>query len=59
MPDHPTPVSTRGHTNDPIPFAMAGEGIKSDVHLPLGEANAAGTGIMIDDGYRLMESFLK
>jgi 2,3-bisphosphoglycerate-independent phosphoglycerate mutase len=59
MPDHPTPVSTRGHTNDPIPFAMAGEGIKSDIHLPLGEANAARTGTMFDDGYRLMESFLK
>lgn len=59
MPDHPTPISTRGHTNEAIPFAMAGEGIKSDIHLPLGEANAAGTGIMFDSGYRLMESFLK
>jgi 2,3-bisphosphoglycerate-independent phosphoglycerate mutase len=59
MPDHPTPVSTRGHTNEPIPFAMAGEGIEGNVHLPLGEANAARTGIMVDNGYRLMESFLK
>jgi 2,3-bisphosphoglycerate-independent phosphoglycerate mutase len=59
MPDHPTPVSTRGHTNDPIPFAMAGEGIKDNMHLPLGEANAAKTGILFANGYQLMESFLK
>jgi 2,3-bisphosphoglycerate-independent phosphoglycerate mutase len=59
MPDHPTPVSTRGHTNDPIPFTMAGEGIDSNMHFPLGEINAAKTGIMFDNGYQLMESFLK
>jgi 2,3-bisphosphoglycerate-independent phosphoglycerate mutase len=59
MPDHPTPVSTRGHINDPIPFAMAGEGIKGDVHLPLGETNATKTGILFENGYELMEYFLK
>ncbi len=47
MPDHPTPVSTRGHTNEPIPFAMAGEGIEGEMHLPLGETNAAQTGIIV------------
>ena len=59
MPDHPTPVSTRGHTNDPVPFAMAGEGIKGDVHLPLGETNAIKTEILFKNGYELMKSFLK
>jgi 2,3-bisphosphoglycerate-independent phosphoglycerate mutase len=58
MPDHPTPVSTRGHTNEPIPFAMAGEGINHTVHLPLGETNAAKTGILFKNGYELMEYFL-
>jgi 2,3-bisphosphoglycerate-independent phosphoglycerate mutase len=59
MPDHPTPVSTQGHTGDAVPFAMMGDGIRSDVHLPLGEKNAARTGMKIDNGYELMESFLK
>ena len=59
MPDHPTPVSTQGHTGDAVPFAMMGDGISSEVHLPLGERNAAKTGIKIDNGYQLMESFLK
>jgi len=59
MPDHPTPVSTRGHTGDAVPFAMMGDGISGEVHLPLGERNAAKTGVKIDNGYQLMESFLK
>jgi 2,3-bisphosphoglycerate-independent phosphoglycerate mutase len=59
MPDHPTPVATRGHTNDPIPFAISGEGINHHVHLSLGETNAAKTGILFENGYELMEYFLK
>ena len=59
MPDHPTPVSTQGHTGEAVPFAMMGDGINGDVHLPLGERNSARTGILFNDGYRLMESFLK
>jgi 2,3-bisphosphoglycerate-independent phosphoglycerate mutase len=59
MPDHPTPVSTQGHTGEAVPFAMIGDGVNGDVHLPLGETNAARTGIIFNDGYRLMEFFLK
>jgi 2,3-bisphosphoglycerate-independent phosphoglycerate mutase len=59
MPDHPTPVSTRGHVGDPIPFVMAGDGVSGTVHLPMSEANAAKTGVMFTNGYELMESFLK
>ena len=28
MPDHPTPVTVRTHTSDPVPFLMWGKGIK-------------------------------
>jgi 2,3-bisphosphoglycerate-independent phosphoglycerate mutase len=59
MPDHPTPVSTKGHVNDPIPFAMAGDGIQGVIHLPLGETNAVKTGVVIENGYELMSTFLK
>ena len=59
MPDHPTPVSTQGHTGEAVPFAMMGDGIRGEMHLPLGERNAARTGMLFNDGYRLMEFFLK
>jgi 2,3-bisphosphoglycerate-independent phosphoglycerate mutase len=59
MPDHPTPVSTQGHTGEAVPFAMMGDGVSGEVHLPLGENNAAMTGVKIDKGYQLMEYFLK
>jgi hypothetical protein len=38
---------------------MMGDGLSGDVHLPLGEKNAAMTGIKIDNGYELMQFFLK
>jgi len=59
MPDHPTPVSTRGHTGEAVPFAMMGDGFSSEVRLPLGEKNAACTGFKMDHGYELMNLFLK
>jgi 2,3-bisphosphoglycerate-independent phosphoglycerate mutase len=59
MPDHPTPVSTQGHTGEAVPFAMMGDGISGEVHLPLGETNATRTGILFSHGFQLMESFLK
>lgn len=59
MPDHPTPVASQGHTGDPVPFTMAGDGVSGIVHLPFGETNAAQSGIKVNNGYELMEYFLK
>ena len=30
MPDHPTPVELRTHADDPVPYAIAGNGIRAD-----------------------------
>jgi 2,3-bisphosphoglycerate-independent phosphoglycerate mutase len=30
LPDHATPISLRTHTNEPVPFAVMGKGIKHD-----------------------------
>ncbi|MCJ7443136.1 MAG: cofactor-independent phosphoglycerate mutase [Methanotrichaceae archaeon] len=30
LPDHPTPISIRTHTKDPVPFAIMGTGIEPD-----------------------------
>jgi 2,3-bisphosphoglycerate-independent phosphoglycerate mutase len=59
VPDHPTPVRSCAHSAEPVPFAMAGEGLKGILKDSFNEANAAKTGLRIDKGYELMEYFLK
>jgi 2,3-bisphosphoglycerate-independent phosphoglycerate mutase len=59
MPDHPTPVSTQAHVDDPVPFALAGTGIKSVTQKPFSEENSRQSGLRIEDGHELMEYFLK
>jgi 2,3-bisphosphoglycerate-independent phosphoglycerate mutase len=59
MPDHPTPVRTCAHSNEPVPFAMAGDNISGILHTAFSEANAAKSGFRIDNGFELMEYFLK
>ena len=58
MPDHPTPVSTKGHVGDPIPFAIGGSDIAPGSKLPFSESNAAKTGVLFDPGFELMKKFL-
>jgi 2,3-bisphosphoglycerate-independent phosphoglycerate mutase len=59
MPDHPTPVEKRSHCDDPVPFAMAGTGIKGVLQKPWGETNGLASGFHIDKGSDMMEYFLK
>ncbi len=59
LPDHPTPVKGGAHSAAPVPFAIAGPGVTSHLHLGFGEANAAGSGFRIENGCDLMEYFLK
>ena len=59
MPDHPTPVETQAHSDQPVPFAMAGTGIKPIHQKPFSEQNALESGFRIDKGCELMEHFLK
>ena len=59
MPDHPTPVRSRAHSSEPVPFAMAGDDISGILHTTFSEANAAKSGFRISNGSELMEYFLK
>lgn len=59
LPDHPTPVRHKAHSGEPVPFAMAGTGVTGILELGFGEANAARSGFRIENGYELMEYFLK
>ena len=58
-PDHPTPLATRTHSGEPIPYLI----YKSDAEIHSGvaiydEESAASTGIFLDEGFRLMEKLL-
>ncbi|MCD6175756.1 MAG: cofactor-independent phosphoglycerate mutase [Planctomycetes bacterium] len=59
MPDHPTPVAERCHIGEPVPFAMAGNGIKGILNKPYCERNSFESGFEIQNGPDLMEYFLK
>lgn len=59
MPDHPTPVRTGAHSAEPVPFAMAGTGVKGILHKSFSEANAAQSGFRVENGFELMEYFLR
>jgi len=59
MPDHPTPVEERCHLGEPVPFAMAGTGIKGILHKSFCERNSFESGFEINNGPDLMEYFLK
>jgi 2,3-bisphosphoglycerate-independent phosphoglycerate mutase len=58
LPDHPTPVSLRTHTREPVPFAIAGQRIAAVVQEPFTEANAAAGDLHVEHGHELMEFFL-
>ncbi|MBN1392952.1 MAG: cofactor-independent phosphoglycerate mutase [Sedimentisphaerales bacterium] len=59
LPDHPTPISKRAHSAGPVPFAMAGTGVKGVLIANFSEINAEKSGFRIENGFELMEYFLK
>ncbi len=59
VPDHPTPVQSSAHSPEPVPFAMAGTNVSGVLHTVFSEANAAKSGFKIENGFELMEYFLK
>ena len=59
LPDHPTPVQHGAHSGEPVPFAMAGTGVTGILTLGFGETSAAQSGFRIENGFELMEYFLR
>ena len=58
-PDHPTPLTTRGHSSADVPFAVYYSDAKTDNGVSYGEKNAAKTGVYVDDGINLIEKMIK
>jgi len=59
LPDHPTPISIRTHSADPVPFVMYGSGINRSGASCYDEFSAADTGVKITEGHKLMDRFIK
>jgi len=60
LPDHPTPLSVRTHTADPVPYAIySNEGATPSAHgKKFDEVSAGQSGISIEKGFELIERFL-
>jgi len=60
LPDHPTPLSVRTHTADPVPYVIySNEDGGTSVHgKTFDEVSAGLSGISIEKGFELIERFL-
>ena len=59
MPDHPTPISLRTHTSDPVPYMLYDSTRQNARHIWLyNEREAAASGMDMPSGAALMEHFL-
>jgi len=59
LPDHPTPLSVRSHTADPVPYVIYSneDGALSTCGKRFDEVSAGQTGISIEKGFELIERF--
>ncbi len=54
MPDHPTPIKTQTHIDDPVPFLLWGTGFTANGGKRFTETEAKKTGLFIDPGYNII-----
>ena len=59
LPDHPTPLSLRTHTSEPVPYLLYQKSSNKDSGLTgYDELQAKSTNVFIDEGYKLMKHFI-
>ena len=58
-PDHPTPISKRTHTREPVPFLIYGAGIEKGNFSSYSELEAQNSPLYFNRGVDLLEHFLK
>lgn len=57
-PDHPTPLRLKTHAHGYVPFAIAGSGIKPQGAKAYSEKEAETSGMVFEEGWRVMGFFL-
>ncbi len=58
-PDHPTPISKRTHTSEPVPFLIYGEGIGEEGFSRFSEVEAQNSKLFFDGGWLLLKYFIE
>lgn len=58
LPDHPTPLSVRTHTSDPVPFMLYDKNKPFPSSVSSYDEDAALSGRFIDNGHELMDYFI-
>lgn len=59
MPDHPTPISCRTHTSDPVPYMLYDNRFDKNAEWLYNEADATKSGNVVEHGYTLMSKLLE
>lgn len=59
MPDHATPLATRTHNSEPVPFLVYDPAREADRDQAFDETSAAASKLRFENGWELMEWFLK
>lgn len=59
MPDHPTPICTRTHSSDPVPYMLYDSTDKGNYKWKYNEKEAKESGRYFEEGYRLICELFK
>ena len=59
LPDHATPIETRTHVADPVPFVLWGPGFNASGAKRFTEAEAKDTGVFVEEGYNIMRRLME
>ncbi len=59
LPDHPTPISCRTHTSDPVPYVLYDSTCPVAGSAAFSEEDAGKTGIFIPHGYELLDRLIR
>lgn len=59
LPDHPTPLALRTHTNDPVPYLIYDSRVRKNGVDCFCEETAKQTGIYVPTGHTLIDKFIK
>ncbi|MBU1613734.1 hypothetical protein KJ693_00315 [bacterium] len=58
LPDHLTPISTKTHSEEPVPFLIAGSKIEPDKIDGFDEIKAGQSPLYFEEGHKLIDYFL-
>ncbi len=59
IPDHATPIEVQTHVGDPVPFMLWGAGFTASGAKRFTEAEAKGTGFLIEEGYNIIGRLIR